>query len=380
MILRFKILKKRIKNSFRLNHLIFVAVFQINKIRNRRVIPALMPMLLLFGVAMGQDSLTAQRPGAHADSTIVKREIDPRPRPPVFLRDTTNILRKLSKETIRKRTRLVIAGNVVGYGGAMVALNAAWYANYPRSKLKSFDDSREWLQADKVGHMYSAYVESLGSMELWRWTGIERKKRIWLGGMSGAVYQTVIEVLDGYSAEWGWSWGDFAANILGSGSLVAQELAWNEQRIRFKLSVRRKGSSSDPVLARRANELFGTSGAERFLKDYNAHTYWASVNMRSFLPKSKWPAWLNLAVGYGAEGMYGGFSNSWNDKNNGIAYDYSNIPRYRQWFLSPDIDLTRIPTRKKGVKFLFTVLNIFKIPSPTLELSRGKFRGHWLFL
>ena len=64
----------------------------------------------------------------------------------------------------------------------------------------------EWKQVDKVGHFYSAYIESRASMELWRWTGIDRKKRIWIGGMSGAFYQTVIEILDGFSAGWGWSW------------------------------------------------------------------------------------------------------------------------------------------------------------------------------
>ena len=49
-----------------------------------------------------------------------------------------------------------------------------------------------------------------------------QKKRILIGGFSGAAYQTVLESLNGFSSQWGWSWGDFAANIAGSSLLVAQ--------------------------------------------------------------------------------------------------------------------------------------------------------------
>ena len=42
------------------------------------------------------------------------------------------------------------------------------------------------------------------------------------------------------------------------------------------------------------------------LKDYNAQTYWFSANLKSFFPEIKFTAWLNVAVGYGAEGMFGG--------------------------------------------------------------------------
>ena len=103
----------------------------------------------------------------------------------------------------------------------MVGLVAAGYKDYPQSKLYFFNDEAEWLKIDKLGHAYSAYAESMASMELWRWTGISRKKRILLGGFSGAFYQTAIETLDGFSTQWGWSWGDFTANMLGSGMLVA---------------------------------------------------------------------------------------------------------------------------------------------------------------
>src|SRR6185295_10855748 len=45
-----------------------------------------------------------------------------------------------------KRVRLVTAANIVGYGGALVALNALWYAKFPRSGFHFFNDNAEWLQ------------------------------------------------------------------------------------------------------------------------------------------------------------------------------------------------------------------------------------------
>jgi uncharacterized protein YfiM (DUF2279 family) len=282
-------------------------------------------------------------------------------------------LNPLTNKQINRRIKIITATNIIGYSGAMVGLYSAWYKNYPQTNMHSFNDIGEWKQIDKIGHAYSAYAESKASMELWRWTGIDRKKRIWIGGMSGAFYQTVIEVLDGFSAEWGWSWADFGANIIGSGMLVAQELAWDEQRIQFKFSFHRK-SYNDPQLNARSNKLFGKSTAERFLKDYNGQTYWLSMNLRSFFPKSRIPAWLNVSIGTGAEGLFGANENVGKDDNGNIIFNRPEIKRYRQWYLAPDIDLSKIKTNKKGLKLLFNMLNIVKFPMPALEFSNGKFR------
>lgn len=272
---------------------------------------------------------------------------------------------------------MVAAGNSLLYTGTMIVLNQAWYKNYPQGRFHFYNDIGEWQQMDKIGHVYSAYAFSKASMELWRWTGINRKKRIWIGGMSGAVYQTTIEVLDGFSTEWGWSWGDFAANTLGSGMLVAQELAWDRQRIQIKWSAHRK-RYSDPMLNQRSNELFGKSSPERFLKDYNGQTYWLSAGIKDFFPKSKLPAWLQVSIGTGADGMFGGYDNTAKDELGNIIFDRRDIKRYRQWYLAPDVDLSRIKTNKKGIRFALQVLNIFKFPTPALELSRGKLKWNWL--
>ncbi len=114
------------------------------------------------------------------------------------------------------------------------------------------------------------------------------------------------------------------------------------------------------------------------LKDYNGETFWLSVNLKSFAPHCKLPPWLNLAAGYGGKGLLGGFENRSFDKTGSLVFDRADIKRRRQFYLSPDVDFTKIKTNKKGLKTLFSLANIIKLPAPALEFSNGKFKGHWL--
>ena len=264
------------------------------------------------------------------------------------------------------------------YAGSMFGLYHSWYKNYPQSHFHTFDDLPEWQQMDKLGHVYSAYMMGRYGIELWKQTGISRKKYIWLGGMLGAIHQTTIEVLDAYSSEWGWSWGDFGANVLGSGIFVAQELGWQEQRMSLKFSAHRR-KYEDPTLNKRSNDLFGNSLAERLLKDYNGQTYWTSFNIHSFYPRTKLPKWLNISIGYGADGLFGGRQNFALDKNGAVIFDRRDISRVRQWYLSPDIDFSRIHSKSKLVNTVLSLLNAVKCPMPAMELSKGKLRFHAIY-
>lgn len=275
------------------------------------------------------------------------------------------------QRTYQARKIGVAAVNVSGYGGTMIALYRSWYLHYPRSAFHTFNDLPEWNQMDKFGHLYSAYIQSSASTDLWKWAGLNKKSRIWIGGLSGAVYQTAIEILDGYSADWGWSWGDFGTNLLGSGTYIVQALAWDEQRIRLKFSFHRK-QYEDGLLNNRSDQLFGTGWSERMLKDYNGQTYWASVRLAPFFKGHRLPPWLSVAVGYGAEGLFGGHENMATNAAGVVTFDRRDIARVRQWYLSPDIDWSQIKTNKKAVRVLFTFLNAFKFPAPALSYSKGK--------
>jgi hypothetical protein len=101
---------------------------------------------------------------------------------------------------------------------------------------------------------------------------------------------------------------------------------------------------------------------EQILKDYNGQTYWLSANIRSFTKTSKIPKWLNIAIGYGAEGMVTGNE----EFVNTIFLPESK--RFRQFYLSLDVDLTKIETKSHFVKTILTIFNTIKIPAPTFEI------------
>ena len=287
--------------------------------------------------------------------------------------DTAVIDQKQKNKTIFKLASV----NAVLYGGTMFGLYQAWYKNYPQSNFQVFNDWDEWQQMDKLGHVYSAYTMSKIGMELWLQNGMDRKKSIWIGGITGAAYQTIIEFLDAYSAQWGWSWGDVGGNVLGSALFTAQELAWKEQRIQLKTSFH-KMEYSDPELNKRSDMIFGKSLAERALKDYNGQTYWLCANLSSFFPNSKIPKWAMVSIGTGANGMFGARSNVAKDNFGNIIFDRTNISRTRQWYLAPDIDLTKIKTKKKSIKALLFVLNSLKFPMPAIEFSSNKVKMRWV--
>lgn len=278
------------------------------------------------------------------------------------------------------RLRAVCAFQGVVWTGSLLALNKAWYSDYDRGPFHLFNDIGEWQQMDKVGHSFSAYWAAQLSSGMFRWSGVPRKKAALYGAGMGVAYESVIEILDGYSSDWGFSLGDMAANIGGSTLFAVQEYTWEEERIQFKFSSHRV-SYLEPQLIKRANAKFGISNAERVLKDYNGQTYWLSVNLWSFAKNSKLPRWLNLALGYGADGMLGGYRNEWTDAESGKKYIRNDIPRVRQFYLSPDIDLSKIRIHGK-TPAIFQVLNSVKLkfPLPTLEWNTGgQFRVHTIY-
>lgn len=236
------------------------------------------------------------------------------------------------------------------------------------------------MQVDKFGHAQTAYfITSNILYPTYKKLGYTNKQAI-LGAAGVAwIYQATIEVLDGYSTNWGASWSDLGANTVGVALATSQQLIWHEQRILFKYSTSTVDyNTTDPIILQRVDNHYGTSLVEKLFKDYNGTTFWFSGNIASFLaPESKFPKWLNLAAGYGAQGMLGGFENKW--AKDDIYYDYTDLNRYRQYYLSLDIDFTKIPIKGKAWKHIAPVLNIFKMPSPTLEFNKNGLKGHWIY-
>ena len=88
------------------------------------------------------------------------------------------------------------------YAGSLYGLSKSWYKN-PLTRFKIADDSHEWQQIDKVGHFYTAYQISRFTAQLYKQTGVTKKQAVIYGAISGFFFQTPIELLDGFSPEYG---------------------------------------------------------------------------------------------------------------------------------------------------------------------------------
>lgn len=280
---------------------------------------------------------------------------------------------------------------MLSLGGATYTLGSivlykSWYEDFPRSGFHFHNDLGEWRGMDKSGHVFSTYVQSELWYQGWRSANVPETKAVWSGAACGLLFQSTVEVMDGFSEGWGFSWSDMGANVLGSGMMVGQQLLWQEQRIRFKTSMSPQsyrlypqGAEMQAILDQRIDAIYGRGLLQRWLKDYNGQTTWLSANLRSFFPRSALPTWLNVSLGYGAQNMLGGYSNSWEHNGQLHAIDPSEYPRYSQFYISLDVDLSRIETQSPLLRTLLDILNVLKMPFSALEINtEGQIKFHIL--
>jgi len=249
----------------------------------------------------------------------------------------------------------------------MLALNELWYKNEPRVTFHAFNDNDQWLQMDKAGHITTGYYLSLLSKKTFKWTGLEHKKSVLYGSAVSFFFLMSLEIYDGFSDQWGFSWGDTWANFAGISLMAGQEYLWNEQRLQLKFSVH------TTKLSQHRPSTLGQTWIERLIKDYNGQTYWLSINPEAFLKTEKIPKWLNIAIGYSGEGMiYGSPTEPYLICSNESCLDFD---RYRQYYLSLDIDLNKINTNNKLLNTLCKTIGFIKIPFPALEFSKHGVKG-----
>jgi len=242
---------------------------------------------------------------------------------------------------------------------SFVGLNTLWYKDYPQSKLHFFNDSKEWMQMDKLGHAFTSYQIGRNFYNTLQTSDSNRNRNIFLGGASGLIYLTSIEILDGKSSQWGFSKSDMLANTFGYFLFASQEFFLQEQIISLKFSYQKS------TYANQRPETFGRNFQQRLLKDYNGQTYWISAPLSLNRKNTKrFTRWLCISFGYSID------ENVYADNN---INSVNNFHATREFFFSFDADLNRIEWRRKWMKKIASVINFIKIPSPTIGIrSDGK--------
>ena len=255
------------------------------------------------------------------------------------------------------RKQLVAGSHVVLGLGSVAALNAMWYADFPKSKFHTFNDANNWLYMDKVGHAFTAYSLSSLSFQSWKWAGVSQKRAAYLSAGSAWTYQLAIECLDGFSSEWGFSFADVSANTFGAALFLIQQNSLHEQRFQMKYGYR-----SSKYAALRPTVL-GANFPEKLLKDYNAQSYWLCFSPGSF-GKVNFPSWLQLAFGYSIDGRLKGDASSYAIQNT----TYYSHPEYA---FSVDIDWRKLPIKNRRLQQFTRLFTFIKIPFPALYWRNG---------
>ncbi|MBI1837164.1 MAG: DUF2279 domain-containing protein [Flavobacteriia bacterium] len=272
-------------------------------------------------------------------------------------------------DTLSKK-RFIASSSIITstWIGGTIALNNIWYSNFSTSKFHVFNDSKEWLQMDKTGHLYTTNKLAVLISNNMKWCGIKPLKAVVIGSSVAFGFQTTLEILDGKSNGWGFSWSDMTANTTGLILFSSQELMWKEQRIILKFSAHHT------PYAQLRPDVLGHNFQERLLKDYNGQSYWMSFNLKSFIPRLNIPPWICFALGYSIDQKIIGNQNTYFEPTSGQTLYAS-----RKFLFSLDIDFSKIPIKNRCLKSIIRQFNYIKIPFPTLIFSHNKFSGHGFY-
>lgn len=264
----------------------------------------------------------------------------------------------------KKRLHVVYGSQATTYTVGIIGMNELWYKNSPQRSFHWFNDNNQWLQVDKIGHGYSTFQLTRINYGAFKWAGLSTKNAAIQATTISWLMISSIELLDGFAADYGASSGDLIANTIGAGMALSQYLVWGEIKIQFKYSFHPTSYANE------RKELLGENTIQEAFKDYNGQTYWLSSNISSLTNSKKIPPYLNLALGYGAEGMISA------DKNVNESLGYK---PYRKYFLSLDLDFEKLKGKHKGINTILYLLNAIKLPFPTIEYSKNNITFHPIY-
>jgi hypothetical protein len=240
--------------------------------------------------------------------------------------------------------RASIVGAIMG--GALVKLHidmtGAWWPDSGSSTFRFKDDWSYVLQIDKAGHAFAGYSMAYVMSEALMATGVSWDASTVWGSQLALLYQTYIEIEDGFAEGWGFSLTDMASNLIGAELYLAQHFVPALQNVTPKYQFVPAAWIDVPRVS------------TTWIDDYNSSTFWLSFNVHNLLAPHgvAWPSWLGVALGYG------------------IRADAASMSR--RYIIALDYDLVQLlPDGPPAWNWLRQTLNYVKLPAPALEIGDG---------
>lgn len=237
-----------------------------------------------------------------------------------------------------------VAYGAMFYGLHELQANAWW-----KDERGPFHFQNDWdyaLQSDKAGHFTAAYAMSTAFGEALLASGFSWEAATHYGGAMGLLYQTYVEVEDGYGTRWGFSVTDMAANTVGCAYYIAQ------YHVPFLYNFSPKWQYIPAEWIDQKPIPHPTAVVD----DYNSSTFWLSVNVHNLLPehlKKYWIRGIELSIGYGASN---------------IGYPGE---EYRRVVVGLDYNISELlPDGGSFWMWIKQNANLLKFPAPAIEFGK----------
>jgi hypothetical protein len=245
-------------------------------------------------------------------------------------------------------TRLAIVGGA--FAGSITAIHIYQQNNWWKEDRTRFHFREDLVYAknvDKVGHVYGGMMLNFGIARSLQWANMPERQSIVWGGVGATLFQTYVEVEDGFSA-WGFDRVDWASDLVGAWYPLLQHDVPFFKNLNMRFSYRPKN----------AGQAWYPGQTHTVFDDYDGQTLWLTLSMHNMLPSAVsgfWPDWLCLSVGMAVR------------NSTSLQFDRD---QYLTWFIAPDLDLTKIiPQSTPLLRSIAELLNFIHMPMPALRFS-----------
>ena len=129
----------------------------------------------------------------------------------------------LTDDELRNR---VIYTNLIGAGVVLAWGTAFWDYFTVKPVLgdeKWFGADTKYGGADKLGHMYSTYLWSLGFSSLYEYWGMNEDDAMLYGPLTSWTFQFLMEIGDSFSETQGFAYEDLVMNTVGAAFYYVRE-------------------------------------------------------------------------------------------------------------------------------------------------------------